>query len=186
LEKNNIKDNVIYFPPIGFSKINNIVPIQSNANKKVDILFMGSVGKGIFSYRCEKLELINKFSIENGYIFECYDVNLFDTEKDEKLKDTKIVIHIPSYENLNTFPWAKAAELMCKKVFFIIEKNPEMEALNIGDIVAWYDPNIQNDLIEKIKYYLTNDIEREIYIEKCYNYIKNNYDMDKFLSEITF
>ena len=51
-----------------------------------------------------------------------YTDNLYDeNEKNNILKDTKIVIHVPSHENLHSFPWAKTCELMLKKVFLLLK-----------------------------------------------------------------
>ena len=147
---------------------------------------MGSVGKNVYFYRTKKLDIVEKFSRKNNYIFECYDLTLFGEEKNKKLADTKIVIHIPSIDGIETFPWSKTAELMCKKIFFIIEYNNEVFRHGLEDIVACYDPSISNDLTNKIKYYLEHENEREKHIEKCHNYIKNNYNMDKFIYKQIF
>lgn len=184
LKKYDIFYNIIYFPPIGYSEINNLVPLITNVNKKIDILFYGSIYDEII-YRNNILKEIKEFSIFYNYNFEIYN-NLHNEEKNKKLIDTKIVIHIPSYSNLNTVPWAKISELMCKKIFFIIEYNEEIYKSSMKEFIPTYDPYIKNDLINKIKYFLCNENVMVEYVDKCYNYIRYNYDMDKFIGDILY
>ena len=78
--------------------------------------------------------------------------------------------------------WAKIVELMCKKIFFIIEENEEIYNRNLQNIVCMSERNNINDIINKINFYKNNEIERNKYIEKSYIYIKKNYNMDHFVS----
>ena len=100
------------------------------------------------------------------------------------MNNTKIVIHIPSLSNLKHFPWGKAAELMYNKIFFIIEENEDMYHIKAENVVAFNKTNLIEDLKNKIIYYINNDEERNKIIDKCYNYIKNNFNMDKLLEKI--
>jgi len=176
-------NNIYYFPPIGYSQINNIIPLISNYQKKTDILFMGSAK---FDYREKIISKISKISKKYNYNFEFYDLSLFDEYKNEKLKDTKIVIHFPSFEKLNTLPWAKIAELMCKKIFFIIEFNNNIILDGLEDTICYYYPDIVDDLENKIIYYINNEDKRNEYIEKCYEYIITNYNMDDFIKNLSY
>jgi hypothetical protein len=178
LNMNNIKSNVKYFSPIGYSKFNDL--IQLNINKVIDILFYGNLSVS-FNYRTRMLNELQQYCNSNKYVFEKYD-NLFDIEKNNKLAKTKIVIHVPSHENLETFPWAKCAELMANKVFFIIEENKDIYIKKIEDIVVYYKHSDIIDLQNKIMYYLSNEAERIKQIEKCYNYYINNHNMEDLLN----
>ena len=73
---------------------------------------------------------------------------------------SKVIIYVPSYEKLRTFPWAKTCELMLNKIFFIVEENDEMYHKNLDSIVVFYKHGDIKDLEEKIKYYLNNSDER--------------------------
>ena len=182
LIENNIYDNITYFPAISYSIINNIVPLIMNKIQEIDILFYGNIIDN-FTYRINGIENIDNFAKVNNYNF----MKITDLHEDTKsniLTNTKIVIHIPSHEKLHTFPWAKVSELMCNKIFFIIEENEEMYIKNLDKIVIYYKQNDMIDLQDKIKYYLNNESERDKITENCFKYIKNNYNMDTLFDNI--
>lgn len=194
LLKNNVYGNITYFPPLGYSTINNIYPIiqdtpinnnrNNNTNKKTnknnrkqyDILFYGNV-LDEFSYRNKFINILNELGETKKYNISIKD-DLFDDEKNTMIVNTKIVIHIPSHSKLHSFPWAKCAELMAKKVFFIIEENEEMYIQGLDKIVAFYKRDDTSDFVSQIEYYLNNEKERTFTVEQCFNYIKNKYNMD--------
>lgn len=187
LNCNDIFDNIIYYPPYGYSKINNIDNILVKNNiLDIDLLFMGNISETILPYRSKKInELINYCNL-NNYNFKYYNCELFDELKNNTLKNTKIVIHIPSFENLVTIPWAKIVELMCKKIFFIVEYNKEFETkITLNKLLVYYYPT---DNIDKqfnvIKTYINDEKMRNTVIENNYNYIINAYNMDNFLKYI--
>jgi hypothetical protein len=181
LLKYGIYSNVIYFPLLCNSKINNIVPLIPNCKKNIDILFYGNMVSE-FVYRND---IINKLKIHyNKSVYKFLCVSDLYEQKNEILNRTKIVIHIPSHENLYTFPWAKIAELSAKKIFFIIEENEEMYIQNLDSVVVYYKKSDINDLLNKTNYYLLNEKEREACIERCYSYISMKYDTDNFIYDL--
>jgi hypothetical protein len=185
LKENGIENNVIYFPLLCFNT-NNIKPQEK---KVYDVLFYGNqpldtFGQQVFTYRhkilsnfCEKADIYNV----------CYNIsnNLYGDDKYNLLANTKIVIHIPSHEKLHTFPWAKVSELMCNKIFFIIEENEDIMRLGLEDKIAWYKHGDDIDLLVKVLYYLNNESERDKITEFCYLYINNNYNK-KFINDLFF
>lgn len=179
LINNGIYENLSYFPGYGYSDINEIKPLKSNVNKNIDVLFYGNVTY-TFEHRINYINHLSSFCDNNNIVFKSFN-NLYE-EKDETLKQTKIVIHIPSHPNLHTFPWAKVVELMCKKIFFIIEENEEMYIKKLENVIVYYKNKL--DLQQKIKYYLKEDKEREKYINLCYNYIIENYNMDDLIKKL--
>lgn len=181
LVKKNIIHNITYFPPLGYSEINNFIPLEINNKQNIDILFYGNIN-GSFTYRNNLLNKIKIFSKSKNYNFICKN-NLYD-EKDNYLKNSKIVLHTPSYENLETFPWAKVVELMCKKIFFIIEENEEMYAQGLEQTIIFYKRNNINDLKEKIKTYINNKELRNQIIEKNFNFIQKKYNLDLLIRNI--
>ena len=184
LKENGIENNVIYFPLLCFNT-NNIKPQEK---KVYDVLFYGNqpldtFGQPVFIYRhkilssfCEKADAYNV----------CYNIsnNLYGHDKYNLLANTKIVIHIPSHEKLHTFPWAKVSELMCNKIFFIIEENEDIMRLGLEDKIAWYKHGDDIDLLEKVLYYKNNDTERDKITQFCYLYI-NNYNKN-FINHLFF
>jgi spore maturation protein CgeB len=122
--------------------------------------------------------------VTNGWTYKEYDGNLTDGIKDEILSQTKIVIHIPILSNLLHFPWAKTMELICKKVFFIMEECDDMYKLNLDTIVVHYKTKDFNDLIKKISYYLDKPEERRKVTDKLFDTIKTRYPLKDELNKI--
>lgn len=175
-----LKENIrsIYYPCYSYN-INNEIEIKEN--KTIDVLFYGNNPKNgfgyFFSHRSSILNELKKYSEQkniNCLILE----NVYD--KNELLSNTKIVLQIPNYKNFHSFPWAKTLELMNKKIFFIIEENEEMYIKNLENLVVFYKRNNIENLFELINYYLQNDYERNLYINKCYKYVKNNFNINIF------
>jgi hypothetical protein len=164
------------------SKINNILPLNT-VNKEIDILFYGNILND-FSYRNSIIDKLKKQYDNTPYKFVVIDELYDETYKNDLLSRTKIVLHIPSHKKLYTFPWAKTAELSAKKVFYLIEENEEMYLQNLNSIVAFYKQSDINDLIKQINYYLVNDKERTIVVDKCYTHISMKYDTDSFITNL--
>ena len=174
----NINQNVVYFPPIGYSTINNITKRDRNTCE-YDLFFYGNINENFIPYRSEMLSKLKKESDNQkwNFIYGTY----FGKEKKDIMDKTKIIVHIPSYKNLRTMPWAKISELMSFDYFFILEKNEEMFQLGLQDLFCYYE-NFE-DLIQKIKYYLIHENERLEISKKLHEYIKENFNMDKLLHE---
>lgn len=176
---NNI-NNYEYFPAYGYSLINNIKPLENN-KKEIDVLWYGNIGNTSFSaYRKKIVKMLDFYCKKNYIHFKQYD-NLYN-DKDNILSKTKIVIHIPQKKNYHILSWAKIVELMAKKVFFIIEENEEIFIKNIQNIICISKRNNFNDLLNKIIYYLKYETKRNDYVEKSFNFIKNNYNMDNYIN----
>ena len=73
---------------------------------------------------------------------------------------------------------------MLKKVFFIIEENDDMYIQGLDNICVYYKRSNLKDLQEKIEYYINNSSERETITNKCFNYIKDNFNMDSLMKKI--
>jgi len=123
-----------------------------------------------------------QFCIANRLLY-CVTTGLYD-DKDALLSQTKMVVHVPSHEGIETFPWAKAVELMAKKVFFLIEDNDELHQQHLESTVAFYRRNDQADLCAKMQRYLSDGALRADYRERCYRYLSSHYDMDADLPRI--
>jgi hypothetical protein len=160
--------NILYNPPI--TTPDNMELIMSD-KQDIDFLFYGALEDTIFKYRKNLIDIVNKFATTNGYVFKIFNRELFDDEKDNLLKRTKIVIHVGSLPNLRTLPWAKISELMIKKVFFLIENNLSefnMHEMNISSYnITYNDENMQTNICELLEFYLSNP-------EKRYNSISRN------------
>jgi len=174
-------ENIIYFPPLGYSKLYNTSFIQNNITD-IDILFYGNINPTWIPYRSEMLEKISLFRSKKKLNF--IKGTFHGDKKEDLLKKSKIIVHIPSYEKLRTFPWAKTVELMLKKVFFIIEENDEMYNKELDNIVVFYKHNDIKDLEEKIDYYINNPDERSKVTERCYEYINSTFNMDNLFESL--
>ena len=154
---------------------------MENKEKEIDVLWYGNIcNSSFFTYRRTVIKEIGMYCFKNNIVFKKYD-NLYEN-KNDVLSKTKIVIHIPQKKNYHVLSWAKIVELMCKKIFFIIEENEEIYNRNLQNIICISKRNDINDIINKINFYKNNEIERNKYIEKSYIYIKKNYNMDHFVS----
>jgi hypothetical protein len=173
--------NVIYFSPIGYSPaiLYNNTTIH---NKTIDVLFYGNQVDEL-TYRNNILDQISLYCTQNKFVFEQYN-ELIDNKKINKLSESKIVIHIPSHEKLETFPWAKCAELFANNIFVIIEENKDIFENNMEDIVVYYKHGDINDLTNKIQYYINNKKQRDDKTRLCFEYFKNNFNMNKLLTQI--
>ena len=181
LKLNNVT-NVHYNIPTSYSIINNFIPFTIKSNYIYDVIFYGTLHIRL-THRHNILETIKNYCIIQNILYLQSD-RLFDKEKNDILNQTKIVLHIPSISNLKHFPWQKISELMCKKVFFIIEENEEMYALNLDKTIIYYKSNDIDDLIQKITYYLNNEEKRKTVINNCYNYIYTMYNSEKLVESI--
>lgn len=177
LESVGIK-NLTYFPPYIELPFNIL-----NIEKTIDCLFYGTIVSHIpDSYRNKMIESIkNELSSEINFV-ACG--NLYDNELIEKINCSKIVLHIPSHDNLRTMPWAKISYLMTNKIFFIIEENDELFLRNLQDTIIYYKRGNINDLKNKIIYYKDNEQEKKNVAEKCYKYFIENFDNKILLKDL--
>ena len=168
LQENNI-ENVKYFPPMTYSEENNYLPLQKKQDLKYDIIFYGNnINNNQASpYRSNIWKKVKEYSKINRIVYQEYDGNLTHDIKDEVLSQTKIVLHIPSYPNLKHFPWQKTMELICKKIFFIIEECEDIYKLDLDKVVVLYKANDIEDLNKKVSYYLDNP-QKEIKLQRNY------------------
>jgi hypothetical protein len=179
-----IYTNIIYFPPTGYSEIINYVSLPSYNNKPIDILIYGAIDRGHIPYRSEIIDFLKNELLKKGYNIVVYDRSLYGEKKDEILKQTKIVIHIPMFESQYSFPWAKCSELMAKKIFFILSvKTPSINFTNNNDTVdiPLVDFLNKETLINNIEKYINDENYRKNVIENNYEYIKKYYNLDLML-----
>lgn len=172
--------NNIYFSVSGYSPINNIVPLPVNKNKSTDIFIYGSMNEN-FYYR---------YKIINGVKQNCKHLNIlvgnnyWKDQLDNILQNTKIVIHVPSHNSCKHIPWAKINYLQAKKVFYIVEENEETNILNYNDIIPVYKRDDITDLVTKINYYLENTNVMEDYINKNFEFVTKNNNLDEIVPKI--
>ena len=169
---------------------------QFKESEKIDIVFIGSVAK-IHSNRWKYLEFLieNYSSIElygygidqvpNGFKFkEKFKSGLWGFDYYKKLKQSKIVINLfqNDYQTLNDGINIRAFEIPACKSLQISKSLPFISNYfrNNFDIVLFSD---QNDLKEKIDYYLVNSVERRKIIENSYRSVQK-YDYSTQLKTI--
>jgi hypothetical protein len=187
LENNIPNENIIYHPVYGYSEINNIVPLMF-ADKEIDVLIYGNypinkiTGEHFFTYRVSLTNKIKLFCETNGYKFVVSD-SLYDDDKNNLLKKSKIVVHVPSHP-IRTIPWAKISELMSKKIFFMVEETLELYCRNLQNQIVFYKKDDDIDLFDKLSKFINDDIVRQEHIEKNFQYVKNEYNMDKNILSI--
>lgn len=179
LKKVIFTDNIIYNPINGYSEFNKYQNFKVNDNKDVDILVYGN-GLGAHNYRITRLRQLRDEAARRGW--KLVSGNFFGEEKKDMIKRTKIVIHIPSFPNLQTIPWAKIVELQTNGTFFMVEHNPEIDKTLLKDTVIAY--NGIDDLFEKIDYFIKNEDARQRVIKENIEFTEKNYSLDKLVPEI--
>lgn len=176
-------NNCQYYSVMGYSTINKIIPILPKT-ATIDILIYGSrIVSKTYKYRTELIEKIQTMNSTTKYNLKIFDDNFnFDSD----LERTQIVVHVPSFPNLPHMPWAKITTLQAKKIFFIIEENDEMYEKGLQPLTVYYKRNDIEDLYSKIAYYLDpqNLNQRHEYVEKNFQYILTNNNMDERIPQI--
>jgi hypothetical protein len=170
-----------YFPPYGYSPINNIFPLPELPSQPIDILIYGNYHCS-FDYRINLTNAAVQLCIANQMVYNVVSYTFQD--KNQLLSEAKMVIHIPSHKYVQSFPWAKVVELMSKKIFFIIEENDEMYKQGLEEVVVYYKRNDYKDMRSKISYYLLHSQERLKFINKCFDYISTKYNMDEYIPKL--
>ena len=169
--------NTVYFPPyinIPFEVINN--------PKTIDCLFYGTIEMDKH-YRNNFIDKI-KPELETVGLKLIVEGNLYGEKLNIALNDTKIVLHIPSHERLETMPWAKISHLMVNKIFFIIEENEEMYTKNLQNIIVFYKHGDNDDLKNKIVDFINHEDRRQQVVEACYNYYTDNFNTNILLDDL--
>ena len=185
LKQNYDCKNIVYFPCLGYSKINNFIPLLQT-KKEIDLLFYGTISK-TYTHRHDMILKLVKYSDKNNINF-IYDETIYGSNKDEFLLKSKIVLHLPILLESKIAPsWCKIMELMCKKIFFIIEENDEIYKENLQNTIIFYKHNDFTDLTNKINYFLfSNEASnhRNEVVNNCYELVTNKYNIDEFVGNL--
>lgn len=154
LQKNNIDLKQIYYMPVSY--VNNI--FEENIKKEYDVLFYGDDSclrrKNILS------ELSKEFNIK---IIN----NLFGEELKKELKKAKIIINIHYYENA-LLETTRICECLSMNTGLIISENSGDidEYKDIKNMIELVDVDNVEELKEKIRFYLNNELEYKKKIKK--------------------
>ena len=142
---------------IGYSKI---WECEFQQSKPIDVLFYG----GINDRRMSVLSKINNIEIVGPPNFT-YGSQLWN----DYISNSKIILSLAYYEPSNNDLF-RIAPLLSNRCFVIAEKCNDEEFNN--------NPNIltcdKDDIPQLCEYYLNNPLERLEWIDKGYEYIKNN------------
>ena len=97
------------------------------------------------------------------------------------LSRAKIVLLINYYkDNVDT---CRTSDMITNKKFILIDSWGGAD--NLGEVYNNTIPIVKTEeLVDKINYYLKNPDEREKVINNSYEFIKNHFTYEKFLSEI--
>lgn len=175
-----VSENVRLLPTYGYSPINGIVPLDESPYKPIDVLIYGNLHAS-FTYRTELINTVVRHCMDRGWT---YVVTMFlDQDKIKVLRHSKVVVHCPSHD-CETFPWAKAAELMARKVFFLIEMNDEVRSLGLEKTVATYARNDSDGLRRALDLYVPSHRLRAESRERCFEFIRQMYNMDEFIPKL--
>ena len=150
--------NYIFTPaPINSEIYNSLVPVY----KDIDISFVGKVAD--LPYRQEILNSINKLKLNSeihaGGIWAGKDIYLTDNQCADIYRRSKIVMNFCLNKQGKSQVKEKVFETtLCGALLLEQENNETSQYFTpYADYIPWKD---ENDLIEKIKYYLSHDEER--------------------------
>lgn len=177
LFKHGIRKNIVYFPPCGYSKLYDYN--VEKAEKDIDVLFYGN-GIEVMMFRKKTLESLNEYLTQKGK--NLMIKNELHEEKNQLLSRTRIVIHIPMLEFQRSVPWAKCAELILKRAFFMVYDN--IESMNFV-INRHFDFPVFNKSFDNICHYLNNDLIREDIVNYNYNQFIYLYNSDILMKSLT-
>jgi hypothetical protein len=161
-------------------EFNNKKPYVKNPDE-IDVFIYGTMHES-YAYRNTLISELLQLNNDKYNIDVCGDI--YGEDLDLKLMNSKIVVHVPSFINLEHMPWPKITYLQARKVFYIIEDNEELHKKNLENFVISYQKENAPDLFAKIEYYIDKDGVREEIIEKNYNYIYNNSNMDIIIPQM--
>ena len=142
-----------------------------NATPKKD----PSVSANLKYKRTEIWEKINVLGLN------CINITCFDEERDELLKQCKVILNIHHFECFNIFEHIRCDRLLFADKIIISDKSLFMEELDVYNFVIWEDyDNIVNKTIDVLYNFETQqeNIEKHPKNELIYNRVnalENNY-----------
>ena len=180
----------IFFPTTCFSK-NTYYPVE--IDKDIDVCFLGDCKKS------DRIEFIN-FLIENGINVETFGIGSRNGFVDQ-IKFSKIFSRSKinlNFTKIDKLSWinkdepllnmirqskGRPGEIALTKSFCLSEYTPSLSAIfEIGkEIDVFYN---KEDLIEKVKYYLSHDDEREAIAKNGYKRALDNYEIEVYIPKL--
>lgn len=162
---------------------------KQDAEKNIDILFVGSIFKQrkklldeilerypklnieVYGYSIMKNEIIKKILYKRGWIDSKYKQPITPEEINEKYSRTKICINIHHSQtiygaNMRVF------ECLAAGCFQLVDSNPYIDETFSEGLVTYKD---RSDLFSKIEFYLNNGNERDKIAEKGYECVVGNH-----------
>ena len=133
--------------------------LEKEEFKDIDVLFFGTINK-------RREEILKR--IENIYAVD----KVFGIELQRLIDRSKIVLSVHHYENPNN-DMARLAPLISNRVFVVAEKFNDARYEYLKDKFVVTETEKLNEVCQ---YYLANPIERIKWVEKSYNWIKNEYN----------
>jgi len=133
--------------------------LEKEEFKDIDVLFFGTINK-------RREEILKR--IENIYAVD----KVFGIELQRLIGRSKIVLSVHHYDNPNN-DMARLAPLISNRVFVVAEKFNDARYEYLKDKFVVTETEKLNEVCQ---YYLANPIERIKWVEKSYNWIKNEYN----------
>lgn len=165
------------FLQVGFDSTH-FNPLGAVDSKYPEIVFLGSnYPEGTFPLTNLRLQMVHRLKNEFGHRFAVYGGgwnglekgNITDYSEEGKVyRACKIAINL-SHFAYSRYSSDRMFRILGSGAFCLTHHFPEIEAdFKVGeDVVVWHDIN---DLVDKIKYYLNNDKDRErIALNGCFN-----------------
>ena len=177
--------NVYYLPYCYGNMFEYITNIPRQIKQDIDVLFIGSVYRdqtnNLGKHRVDTLKML----LSKGINLLATGINIpyvYGMNKYKLLSRAKIVLLINYYkDNVDT---CRTSDMITNKKFILIDSWGGAD--NLGEVYNNTIPIVKTEeLVDKINYYLKNPDEREKVINNSYEFIKNHFTYEKFLSEIS-
>jgi hypothetical protein len=182
-KEQNLLDKVIHIP-YGYCEIHeelyrHYAVCKSEKEKDIDILYYGA----LTPRRINVVNQINKMCRENKYNFCVRDNTLYDyKEKANLVSRSRIILSITRDEpdKYGTNDSFRLAYLISNKAFVLAEEiGDKLYEDEMKRAIIFY--NGIEDLLNKIKYYMDNEVERLNIAQNGYNFMKDKYNMNNML-----
>ena len=155
-------------------------PLQDTATQQIPVSFLGSVR---YPERQKYLQhLINTKTplyVDGGQ----REKGLSPMRYAELMRHSKISLNFPEGPEGNDQCKGRVWEILASKSLLLERKNTPIQNF-LKPNVHYVEFDNEEDLVEKIQYYLDNENEREYIVNKGYNLYKKKYNATTFWSNI--
>ena len=160
------EENLPYFKSI-YNNVYLLPPIYNFISKDINIKDIDLLSLKNNSYR---EDILNNIKLYNNYNIQFIN-NIYDKERDNLYKRTKIYLNIHASSNHNTMELIRIINLLCNKVIIISQKSICHDLLFIKEyIIICNDNNLLNNYINNVLENYSYYYNKFFIKENCFNF----------------